>query len=148
MVIGLSDSKFAIANPRSQVAGQAVISFVFLIGSIVVITGITLAVLASSFLNSTYGFQLAERAQAVALSGVEDALVQLNRNKDFSSVSGYGVSIGSDSATVTVVQNSPLGGQVAITSTVTILNRQRTLRVIASRDSTTGRIILISWQST
>ncbi|MBI4087547.1 MAG: hypothetical protein HY434_01830 [Candidatus Liptonbacteria bacterium] len=123
---------------------QAVLSLVFLIGGIIVLAGLTLAFLANSFLNSTYGFAISERAKAVAASGAYDALMRLARNKDLST-SGYSLSVGSDSATVSVTQDSPATGLVIVTSISTISNRERRVRAVVSRDATSSLIATVSW---
>lgn len=126
--------------------GQAVLSTVFLIGGIIILVGLGLAVLASSFINSTYGFQAALRAQAVASSGIHDGLMQLVRNKDFADVVGYTVPLGADSAAVTVTQNAPATGEATIYSTATVSQRRRAIKVVVSIDSTYGRVTVVSWQ--
>lgn len=125
--------------------GQAVLSLILLIGGIIVLAGLNLAFLAVSFLNSSYGFQAAEKAQAVAASGAYDGLMQLARNKDFSSA-GYAVAVGSDSATVVVNKDQPAVGQTTIVSTATVSNRQRKVMAVMSRNTTTSQITLVSWR--
>ncbi len=132
--------------PTTSKRGQAALSFVFLIGVIVLSIGVAVAFLANSFLNSGYGYQAANRAMAVASAGAEDALMRLARNKDFSSVSSYSVPVGSDSASVTVNQNLPATGQAKIISSATVSFQQRKIQVVVSVDGTTGQISLISWQ--
>jgi hypothetical protein len=128
----------------SQRIGQAALATVFIIGSIVVLTGVTIAFFAESFVNSAYGFQAAERAQAVAYAGALDALMRLDRNKDFSSPGGYSVSVGSNSANVTVTQDVP-NSKVTIVSSATVNFRQRTVVVVASVNSTTSQVFVVSW---
>jgi len=132
--------------PTTSKRGQAALSFVFLIGVIVLSIGVAVAFLANSFLNSGYGYQAANRAMAVASAGAEDALMRLARNKDFSSVSSYSVPVSSSSASVTVNQNSPAAGQAKIVSSATVFFQQRKIQVVVSVDGTTGQISLISWQ--
>lgn len=127
-------------------SGQAALSLVFLIGILIISMGAGLAFLSSSFLNSGYGFQAANRALAVALAGVEDALMQLARNKDFSAASAYTVPVGSDSASVTVTQGSPVSGQATISSSALVSFRQRKIQAVVSIDSTTGKVSVLSWQ--
>ncbi|MDP2598662.1 MAG: hypothetical protein Q8P49_02440 [Candidatus Liptonbacteria bacterium] len=127
--------------------GQAVLSLVLLIGGIVVAVGVTLAFLATSFINSAYGYRAAQRAAAVASSGAYDALQRLSRNSAFSS-SGYTLTVGSDSATVTVTQDSPATDQVTITSTATVSLAQKTVRVIVSIDPNTSQTTVVSWTPT
>ncbi len=124
--------------------GQAALSLVFLIGIIIISIGATLAFLATSFLNSGFGVQTANRALALASAGVEDALIKLTRNKDFSAPA-YSVPVGNDSASVTVAQNVPVSGQATIVSSATVFSRQRKIQVIVSIDSRTSKISVISW---
>ncbi len=137
-----------VLNPKpytlSSRRGQAVLSLVFLIGGIIVLAGITLAFLANSFLNSTYGFAISERAKALAASGVYDALLRLARNKDLSTI-GYDISAGSYSATVSITQGPPSTGLVTITSTSVISGREKRIRAVVSRDATSSLISVVSW---
>ncbi len=126
--------------------GQTALSLVFLIGIVIVSIGATIAFLSSSFLSSGYGFQAANRALAIATAGVEDGLVKLIRNKDFSAGTPYSVPVDNDSATVTVTQNSPVAGQATIISSGTALFRQRKIQVIVAINSTTSEVSVISWQ--
>lgn len=126
--------------------GQAVLSFVFLIGVIIVSIGATLAFLAASFLNSGYGFQAANRALALASAGAEDGLMQLARNKDFFAATPYSVPVGSDSASVTVNQNAPVSGQATIVSSATVFFRQRKIQVIVSINGATSKVDVMSWR--
>jgi uncharacterized protein (UPF0333 family) len=124
--------------------GQTALSFVFVLGVTLVLIGITLAILTISFLNSTTGFQASQRALAASASGVDDALLQLVRNRSFSDTTGYTVVVGSDSAVVTVTQNSPVVGQATIISTARASIYERKIRVIASVQPITGEVKIIS----
>ncbi|MBI2888636.1 MAG: hypothetical protein HYY10_01805 [Candidatus Liptonbacteria bacterium] len=125
---------------------QAALSFVFLVGSIVILIGVTLGFLASSFVNSTYGFTAAQRALSIADAGARDAYLRLLRNKDLSSPSGYAVPLESDSAQVTVTQDSPTTGLVTVVSVATISFHTRKVQFIASVTTSTGQISLVSWK--
>ncbi len=126
--------------------GQAALSFVFLVGSIVILIGVTLGFLASSFVNATYGFTVAQRALSIADAGARDAYLRLLRNKDLSSPSGYTMPLGTDSALVTVTQDSPATGLVTVVSVATISFHTRKIQFVASVTSSTGQISLVSWK--
>jgi hypothetical protein len=117
---------------------------VFVIGTIIVLAGVTLAFVVVSFINSGLGFQSANRALSVATAGVGDALLTLDRDKDFSSA-GYSVPVGAFSANVTVVQNAPSAGRATIVSDAVVLARERKIRVVVAIDPTTGEANPISW---
>ena len=146
----LGQAPLEAARARSvplPLMGQAALSMVLLIGGILVLVGLSLIFLSNSFLNFTQGYRLAQRAQTVAASGVQDAMIQLVRNKDFSSV-GYSVAVGSSTATVVVTQDSPATGEAVITSTATVSSYKRTIRSIVSRNASTSQIIVLSWVQT
>ncbi len=128
-------------KPRS---GQAVLSLVFIIGGIITVIGLTLAILANSIINSTSGFQAVEGSRAVAISGANDALMRLARVKGLSGA--YSMPIDSNSASVTITQDSPLSGLVTITSSSTVSRKEVRIRVVVSRNSTSGAISLVSWE--
>jgi len=137
----LRKGKRASVAVLGLVTGQTVLSLVVVIGGIVVLIGMSMIFLATSFVNSAYAFQASERAEATALSGVYDALMMLDRNNSLT-LSNQSVPVGSNSATVTVTQNS---GMATITSVAIVANRERVLRVVASVASSTGQAAVVSW---
>jgi hypothetical protein len=134
-------------------SGQTALALVFVIGGIIVLLGTTLAFLTLSFLNSTYGFQAANRAAALARGGVDDAMLQILRNKDFANT-GYCVPYNVDpphlppcpsgSAKVVVTQNTPDVGQATVTSEATVSNYRRKFQAVFSVNATTSLVNLIS----
>ncbi|MEK7507858.1 MAG: hypothetical protein AAB602_02115 [Patescibacteria group bacterium] len=125
-------------------SGQTVLPLVLLMGGLIVLSAITMAFLSRSFLASSYGFQISEKAKAVAASGAYDALIRLTRNKDLSGA--YSLPLGTYSADVSITQDSPVPGQAAITSVSAISGRQRKVSVVVSRSPSTGQIILTYWK--
>src|SRR3989338_2324886 len=99
--------------------GQAAFITIIMIGGIVIFFGITLAFLAFSFTNSTYGVQYSTRALSAANAGAKDALMRLARNKDYGDTS-YDLVLGKDMASVSLVNNSVSTGIVTITSLASI----------------------------
>lgn len=121
-------------------------ALVFLIGGIITLAGITLAFLATSFIDTGYGFQASVVAEATATSGAQDALLQLDRNPSFSNTSGYSLPVGNNTATVTVTQNSPSAGFVTILSQASVSAHVKKINVVLSENTTTGQLNVISWQ--
>ena len=117
--------------------GQAALSTIFLIGGIILLFGVSLALIAISFANSSIGFQAANRAEAIAQGGIRDAEIELLRNKDFSDA-GYCVPAAnvvngacpSGYALVAVTQNSPSTGKVTATADATVNRRRRKVQAI------------------
>ncbi len=131
-------------NKRSP--GQAFLALIFLIGGIIVFTGVLLAFLASTFIDSGYGYQASAMAAAAATSGAEDALLQLDRNPQFSNPSGYALPVGANSAQVAVTQDSPSAGYVNIRSVSTVSGRTKKINVVVSESTSTDQMNIISWQ--
>ncbi|MEY4731200.1 MAG: hypothetical protein RL681_146 [Candidatus Parcubacteria bacterium] len=131
---------------HSLVSGQAALVTSFLIGLIVLFAGITMSFLATSFFQSTYGFQISSRASAAADAGVRDALLQLTRNKDFNPGT-YGIQLDSVTATVTVTRDVPSAGQITILATSTVQSYEQRLRAVVSVSTSTGQVDLLSWQT-
>ncbi|MCR4328140.1 MAG: hypothetical protein NUV53_01345 [Patescibacteria group bacterium] len=123
--------------------GQAALAFVFLVGSIVILVGVTIGFLASSFVNSSFGFSASQRALATANAGANDAYIRVLRNKDFSDVVGYSLPLGENSATVTVTQDSPSVGVVTVLSIATVSFHTRKVQMTLSVSSSTGSVELI-----
>ncbi len=86
-----------------------------------------------------------QRALAVAKAGANDGYFQLLRNKDYSNA-GYSVPLGSESATVSITQNSPATGLVTILASATVSFRPRKVEIIASVTSSTGQVGLVLWK--
>lgn len=125
--------------------GQATLSLVFLVGGLIVLVGVSLAFLIISFISSGYGFRVSNQALSAAAAGAEDAIIQVVRNKDFSSPSGYSVPVGSWTADVTVTPNSPASGQDTIVSAAVISGYKRKIQVVISVVSSTGQVDVVSW---
>jgi len=128
--------------------GQTFLALVFLIGGVVILIGLTLVFLANTFVDTGYGYQASIQAEAVAASGVRDALLLLGRISGASLPGSYTVPVGSSTATVTITQNSPSAGLITVLSTATVSNRARKISVVAAIDASTGQVSVISWQAT
>jgi len=131
---------------KGGTSGQAFLSLVLLMGGAMLLIGLTLAFIATSFIDTGYGYQALTQAQAAAASGAQDALLQLDRNAGFGTTNGYvyTVSVGSSTATVTVTQNAPSAGLVTIYSTATVANRTRNITVVASVNASTSQVAVVS----
>lgn len=130
---------------RSWSTGQATLALVFLIGGIIVVIGVSLIYIVMSFITSGYGFQSSNRALAVAAAGVDDAIIKLIRNKDFSAALPYDVPVGTYTARVSVAQNAPASGQATIVSTAAVAAYKRKIQAVVAVDPKTGQVKLVSW---
>lgn len=135
-----------VKNNRSNRSAQTFLALVFLIGGIITLAGITLAFLATSFVDSGYGLNASVSAEAVAASGAQDAMLQLQRNPGFSNTGGYSLAVGSTTATVTVNQNTPSTGFITILSKATVMGHVKKVNVVLSENASTTQLTMISWQ--
>ena len=129
-----------------QNKGQSLVALVILIGTVAVLIGVTLAFLANSFVDTSYGYSALVQADAAASAGVQDALLQLNRNVGFTNTGGYTVPVGSSTATVTVTASST-AGFVTILSVATVSHRTRKISAVISVSTTTNQAYIVSWQT-
>ncbi len=132
-------SKFLVSSSKN---GQTALSIIFVIGGLLIFAAISLAFLVLSLINSSYGYRSANQALALAQGGVNDALLLLARNKDLSGT--YTLPAGSSSVSVTVSQNA---GRATILSDAAVARYERKLQAIASVNTTTGQVDLLSWSS-
>lgn len=116
---------------------------VLFIGGIVLISGITMALVAATFIDSGYGSEAVDNAEAAATTGVEDAFLQLIRNSPNISPGSYSVSSGNYSANVTV--SAPASGVVTVLSVATANNRTRKVQALFYVNQATGQVTTISW---
>lgn len=127
--------------------GQTLLTLVSLIGGIILVTGTIFVVLSLSLSATAYGARASASAEAVAEGGIEDAMLQLVRNSQFSST-GYTVPLGSSTATVVVTQASPSAGYITVTSLGSVGFNDRQLTAVFSLNASTTQVNLISLQTT
>ncbi len=132
-------------------SGQAFLSLVLLMGGTMLLIGLTLVFITVSFVDTGYGYQAISQAEAMATSGAEDALLQLERNNSTFGSSGgesYTLPVGSGYANVTVTTNAPSAGFVTILSTASVANHTRNVTIVAAVNATTSQVSIASWQVT
>ncbi len=115
-----------------------------LIGAIVLVVGTTIAFVTATFIDSSYGTQASQNAEAAAAGGVYDAQLRLVRG-DIAAGGTYTVPTAATTATVTVTPNSPSAGLATVLSMATVLFRTRKIQAVFAIDPTTGQVSLVSW---
>lgn len=116
---------------------------VLIIGIVTIEIGLALSFIIYLANSSSYGARLAQEALFAARAGINDGILRVIRDKDFSST-GYQMTVGRASVEVKVEKNQPVNGQDRITATATVILRQKKLQAIISVDSTTGEVSLLS----
>ncbi len=124
--------------------GQATLSFILLVGGVVIEMAIAASFVAYLLATSGYGERLSARAFTAAEAGVRDVHVRLARDKEFAQIGPvtYSVAVGADRATVTVSRNTSDATSYLYhaTSTGQALARKRRLVGIIVVNRTTGLI--------
>lgn len=148
-------------NKRSKNNGQAALALVFLVGGTVILVGATLAFLVFNFINSTYGFQAANRALGAAMGGANDVLRRLamDRNLNFNNatvaceqdflVDGIRVRVqilrfDSVNCEGSNKPSSSDYNKIAVNVEASVLGRKRRVEMVVSVDHITGEIGVIS----
>lgn len=145
--------------PEKSGAGQAALSLVFLVGGTVVLIGTTLTFLVISFINTTFGYQAANRALGVAFAGVNDGLWKLSKDRNYGFSGGsckYVLPVGSDSASVVIARkdgscgvNKPTNpNEIWISSEANYLGRIRRINMVVSIDRVSGGVEVVSMTQT
>lgn len=126
--------------------GMTMLPLVLVVGTVMIEFGIALTFVIYMSNLSSYGNRLSEEAFLAARSGVNDAILKLIRDKDFSTT-GYSLTVGIRGSSMVVVENGqPNSDQARITSTGTVLTRQKKIQAIVSIDSNTSLINLVSME--
>ncbi len=126
-------------------SGQSFLVLILLIGGMVAVIGVLLAFFAGALVDSSSGYQASVTAQAAAISGAQDALLQLDRNPDFSA-GGYALAVGSTTATVSVTQNAPSAYLITVSSSAIVSGRTGKINVVVAENASTSQMTIVSWQ--
>lgn len=118
---------------------------VLVVGTVMIEFGIALSFVIYMANLSSYGNRLSNEAFLAARSGVNDAILRIIRDKNFSST-GYSLTIGRGTATIVVESGQPSTNQDRITSTGTVLIRQKKLQAIVGIDPNNSSVEIISMQ--
>lgn len=94
------------------------------------------------FISQQTGSTLRRQVEALvsAEAGINDAVIRIVRDKTFSSVSPYIITVGSWEVSVKVEKDQPSVGKHRVTSTASAFSRGKTLQAILTVDATTGQV--------
>jgi len=136
----------------SKGAGQVALPFILLVGGLIVeivIAGLLVSFFVSA---SALGERLSVRALAAANAGIDDAIVRISSNKEFTNVNcsvpiEYNITVGDDTVLVSVCRTVDGINNVynyTIEAEATARNRQRKLAAEVVVNQTTGTLSLKS----
>lgn len=141
-----------MAKDFSGSRGQATLSFVLLVGGIIVEIAIAGSLVAFFSSNSGLGERLSARAFNAAEVGIRDSQLKIARNKDLCSPScpvPYSFSVGSDTVMVTLQKVDDLPDNLyvyTVTAVGTAATRQKKFVAVINVDRTSGVVQLQSHQ--
>ena len=129
---------------QNKGAGQAALPTVILIGAIII--ELAIAAVFISYILSTiiYGEKISAQALVTAEAGIEDALLRIARDKNFSL--GYSITLSPGTADVNVIRNPasyPMGRHKII-SVGRVLDKRRKIQAIVIVDPISGKVDLES----
>jgi len=119
--------------------GVAALVTVLSLGSLIFIVSLATTVLAFWAIKNIDATQKSLKAYYAAYSGVQDALIKLERNKDFKTIENFELSV--NSANVSVSVSNDLEGHATTTSTAVLGQINKKLQTVTDIDTTTGLII-------
>lgn len=144
LIIHLKSMK-QIMNKIISQRGFSLLPTVLVTSIIVAEVGIALTFVMYMANSAAFSSRLLQEAYSCAKSGVDDAMLRLIRNKDFSST-GYNFNIGRCSAIIQIEKDTPNAGASQITVSASVLNRQKKIRAVVSIDQETEEVFLYSLQ--
>lgn len=128
--------------------GVSTLPTMLLLGGIIIEIAIAIAFLTYYFNVTNSASRLSAEALATARAGLDDGIIKVVRNKDYSNPSGYSVTVGNRVATVAVCKDTCVSGKTQVISMASVLNKQRKLEAILTVDATTGQVTVDSIQET
>lgn len=127
--------------------GVAALPTILVVTGVIAEIAIAGAFLAFIFIRSGLAARLTAEATAASRAGVQDALLQLVRDKNLNT--SYTLTVGSYSTAVTVTKDNDCAitstGRTCIVSIATALTRQKKFQAVTSVDAVTGEVRIISF---
>ncbi|HVN26204.1 MAG TPA: hypothetical protein VMT99_00935 [Candidatus Paceibacterota bacterium] len=123
--------------------GQSFVFLVLLIGTAIMLASLVLAFFAVSFVDVGYGYSALTQAQLAAYGGLQEALLQMDRNDAFTT-SSYVFSVGTTTVTVSIYPDPALNNVDFVSSTATVSSRVRTMVATIGQNASSGQITVIS----
>src|SRR3990170_8345911 len=119
--------------------GVALLPVILVLFGLVMVVGVAIAGISVSENTISSTKDASDEALAIAESGIQDALMKLARDKDFTSA-GYNLSVSGGTATIIVPSGSPKD----ITSSGTLNNKTRKIQLTVNADAN-GKITQSGW---
>lgn len=132
----MTNPKFKIRNWKfirtgfSSQSGVALLPIILVLFGLVAVVGVALASISISEFTISSTKDSSDEALIIAQSGLEDVLMKIARNKDFTST-GYSLSVSGGNATIVVSGTS----RKTISSAGALNNKSRKIQAIVDVDS-------------
>ena len=129
-------TQYPIQNTEYRPRGIAALMTTLSIGTLIFIISLSTTILAFWSIKNIDVTKKSLKAYYASYSGMQDALIKLERNKDFNS--SFNLSINSTNDVSVSVSNT--GNSATITSTAVLSQINKKIQTITDIDSTTGLI--------
>ncbi len=123
--------------------GIVALSVTLLLSAVIVEIAAIGAIIAYTLTNANYAARLTSEAGSAARAGLADALMKIARDKNWSSVAPYSLSVGGGSVDVTVLKDSPSIGKREVTATGKAFTRRQKIRAVVDVNDVTGEARLV-----
>lgn len=136
-MLKVKSKKLKVSNQR----GVALLPMILVLFGLVAVVGIAIAGISVSESTISSTKDASDEALVIAESGIQDALMKLLRNKDFSTSPNYTLSVSGGTATIVV----PTGVfPKNITSSGTLNSKTRKIQLTVNADAN-GKITQSGW---
>jgi hypothetical protein len=122
--------------------GQAALTLVLLVGGIAALTGVGLAFLSTSIIQSGRAAESGGAALAAAGAGTRDALLRLARDNQFEATTPYTIPV--DTGTVAVTVTRTVANEARILSVAQRIGFTRKVETVVTLDPGTGVLTIRS----
>ena len=130
------NTQYSIPNTQYRPRGVVALITILSLGTLVFIISLATSILAFWAIKNIDATQKSLKTYYAAYSGVQDALIKLERNKDFNS--SFNLSINADNDVCVSVINTTSSATITATSTLSQVNKK--IQTITDINSTTGLI--------
>jgi len=132
------NTQYSIPNTQYRPRGVVALITILSLGTLVFIISLATSILAFWAIKNIDATQKSLKTYYAAYSGVQDALIKLERNKDFKTIENFEISV--NSANVSVSVSNDLDGHATTTSTAVLGKINKKIQTITDINSTTGLI--------
>lgn len=137
-------TKFKCLNIKilKDARGVSTLPIILLLGGMIMEIAVALALLTYYFNNTNFSIRLSAEALETAKAGIEDAIIKVIRDKNFSG--NYPLEIEGRVADITVCRHACVAGKTEILAVASAFNKQKKLKAILDVKEDNGKVLVES----